>query len=1670
MQTKERAERPLFPVVPDHEVTALIHEGKRSSVFRARNTITGERVILKALSEALPPPEAIAQTKREFEVTARLCRAVPGVIRALELLWVGNRCFIALEDIGGESLARIMKTSGLDLVTSLGLCARVAAILDGVHAMNVVHKDVNPANIVVNLHDGEVRLIDFGCSSELSRETPNFCAPGLIEGTLAYVSPEQTGRMNRVLDDRSDLYSLGVTAYELLTKRLPFDAKDPIELLHAHVARVPEPPHRVNPRIPEAVSRIVLKLLSKNADDRYQSASGLVRDIEFCVAAIEEDRSLEGFVLGRYDAPRGFRISQTLYGRQAEVSRLMETFERISHGPAELMLVRGYSGIGKTSLVHEVHKPITQQRGFYVAGKFDQLKRNVPYSALRRALTELIEQRLTEPEESIAQWRDEIAAAVGDLGQVIVDFLPIAGVLMGPQPPLPSVAPAESERRFCQVFKRFLQVFCSEAHPLVLFIDDLQWADSGTLGLLGALMTGGDVRHLLLIGAYRDNEVDASHPLSATIRTIEQSGARVTTLSLGSLGLADIDALLVDTLGCTPERAAPLAALLLEKTQGNAFFLTQFLGLLHDDGLLTRAQSGEAGDSGAARAWEWVWDIAAVRGRAITENVVELMAQKIARLPDEQQRLLQLAACLGNSFNLETLREISASDERRLFGILRPILEEGLLLPLDEHYKLLSVSEGLSGSRLCSVRFLHDRVQEASYSLVPKELRAEMHLAIGRRLRKNTPDDALPDRIFDIVSQLDVGLALIDDPDEAVDLARLNLLAGRKARAAMAYSTAIDVLRSGIEVLLPLRSWETFFDLTFDLYEALALCEYLTGQFEASGDHFRMLRERARTPTQIGRVYGEAVYLHTTMNEYAVAIELAREGLGRLGMEFPAVVTDEVLSREFARADETLGGRRIAELGSLPEIEDPVIIAPFDILNMAIPPCWLAYPPGFAWCTLQMVYLSQQHGNTKISAFGYGIHALLLCGAPQRFEQGLEYGELAIRLNQRFPDVFVEGTIHFFFSCFVQHWRRHKKHNLPLHDIAHRRCAEGGANVYGVYNVIFFFFQSFWADLSLARVRDDYEGYLPFVKQVGDRDVLGVLGLLLQLVANLEDRTAEGASLGDAQFDEAAYVEELETRGYGNGHCYYHFVKMVACFFTEQFDEALDAAARLVPHYVYSHGLYHQFLFHFLRALSITAVLPTATGPKADELAALLAEDRRLITMWAAQCGDNFEHQRVLLLAEVARIEGRPMEALRLYQSAVELAGESECMTSRALAHELAAKLCFEQGLGEWAGKHMMQATSAYAAWGATRKLATLRARHPTLSALGTKASGLASSAQAPRLEGALARAAVKPRDPSTIKHEELDLVSLLKASHAITQEVDPDQLMTQILRIAVEHAGASRGALVLDRPDEMWVEAELDVIAGRSSREPHPLATSERVPRTIVYFVRRTAEAVHFEMGSEDGARFSDDPYLAHGRVRSILCAPIELERRVTGVLYLENDVADGALTKRMLEVLRILATQAAISLRNAFHIARLEHAQADLMRRNEQLEAQRQAILALSVPLIEVGDGIMAIPLIGALDTDRLERVATSLLAEVGQKKTQVVLVDMTGIGMVDEATAHHLVQLSRMLQLLGSRMILTGIRAGVARAIIEHGHDFAGLSSYATLKGALARLRSGNGAGGR
>ncbi|MGK7901433.1 MAG: AAA family ATPase, partial [Hormoscilla sp.] len=687
--------------LPGYQTIAQIYESANSHLYRAIRSQDRQPVILKVLKQDYPTPGQLTRYKQEYSLVRGL--NIPGVISAYDLQLVKNTLVMVLEDFGGESLQEIVRKRQFPLSEFLAIAIRITEILGDIHAAQIVHKDINPANIVFNPTTGELKIIDFGIATILSRSNTTLKNPAVLEGTLAYMSPEQTGRMNRSLDYRTDFYSLGATFYQLLTNQLPFAATDAMELVHCHIARQPLPPHALNLDIPPCVSDIVMKLLAKTAEERYQSAWGIKADLELCLDQLQTRGNISEFPLGTQDISDKFQIPQKLYGRDLEVETLLQAFDRISQGKTEMMLVAGYSGIGKSALVHELYKPITRKRGYLISGKFDQFQRNLPYSAVVSAFGELMRQLLAESETELNHWCSRILAAVGPNGQVIIDVIPEVELIIGTQPAVQELGPTETKNRFNLVFGNFIRVFCQQHHPFVIFLDDLQWADDATLKLLALMMTDTDTNSLLLIVTYRDNEVSPTHPLMMTLEEIAKQGAIVNQINLRPLNLEEITQLIADTLPGDRDRVIPLAELVVRKTAGNPFFVNEFLLTLHQENLLTFDLQQRT----------WQWDIQKIEAVGITDNVVELMISKLQKLPDRTQQVLRWAACVGNQFDLDRLAIVQEKSAAETYEALLPAIQLGLIQPTSEleTTDMMAVDAPLL---IVNYKFGHDRVQQAA--------------------------------------------------------------------------------------------------------------------------------------------------------------------------------------------------------------------------------------------------------------------------------------------------------------------------------------------------------------------------------------------------------------------------------------------------------------------------------------------------------------------------------------------------------------------------------------------------------------------------------------------------------------------------------------------------------------------------------------------------------------------------------------------------------------------------------------------------------------------------------------------------------------------------------------------------------------------------------------------
>ena len=916
-------------------------------------------------------PASFARLAHEYELKEELDST--WAARPLQLEREPGRTVLVLVDPGGEPLTSLLGAP-LALGHFLRLAIGIARALAAVHKRGLVHKDIKPAHILANRETGQVWPTGFGIASRLPRERQTPELPETISGTLAYMAPEQTGRMNRSIDARSDLYALGVTLYQLLTGHLPFTASDPMEWVHCHIARRPVPPTERLDNIPPTVSAIIMKLLVKAAEERYQTAAGIEHDLRHCLADWEAYGRVDDFSLGQDDTPDQLLIAEKLYGRTREVETLLAAFDRVvTTGAAELVLVSGYSGIGKSSVVNELHKALVPRRGLFASGKFDQYKRDIPYSTLIQAFQSLVRWLLGMSEHDLVSWRDALVEALAPNARLVADLVPELHLIIGQLPPVSDLAPQDAQRRFQLVLRRFIGVFATPEHPLALFLDDLQWLDAASLDLLEDLLTQTDVSHLLLIGAYRDNEVDAAHPLMRKLAAIGKTGGKVQEIMLGALSHEHLGLLIADALHCEPKRAAPLTRLVHEKTAGNPFFAIQFLYALAEEHLL------EFGHS----ASRWTWDLERIRAKGYTDNVVDLIVAKLTRLEDGAQRALQLLACLGNVARTKVLAPLLETSTEQVQAVLWEALRQDLVERLDGSY-----------------RFIHDRVQEAAYSLIPEASRPADHLRIGHLLAAQMPPDQQEEAIFEIVNQLNRATTLITAKQEREQLAEFNLIAGKRAKASAAYASARTYLATGA-ALLSQDFWHYRHELMFALELNLAECEVLTVELAAAEQRLNVLSTHAATMVERASVACLRMDLYTTLDRSSDAVHVGLDYLRHLGIGWSPHPTEEQARREYERISLQHRSRATEELVNAPLMSDPESLATLDVLTKFAMPALLTDGNLYLLVICCAVDLSLERGNSDGSCFAY---EWLGSAAGARFgdyEAGFRFAQLGYELVER---------------------------------------------------------------------------------------------------------------------------------------------------------------------------------------------------------------------------------------------------------------------------------------------------------------------------------------------------------------------------------------------------------------------------------------------------------------------------------------------------------------------------------------------------------------------------------------------------------------------------------------------------------------------------------------------
>ncbi|MEG4962221.1 MULTISPECIES: ATP-binding sensor histidine kinase [unclassified Microcoleus] len=1572
--------------IPGYRIDGKIYTNSHTAIYRGIQLEEQKPVILKTLTPPYPNPAQIAQLLHESEILKNL--NFPGIVKLYKIEKYNHFPVLVLEDFGGISLKDFLSNNQLELQQFLQIGIKLAETIGQLHEHHIIHKDIKPSNIIVNIETGDVKIADFAIASLLPGENQALSHPNLLEGTLAYMSPEQTGRMNRAIDYRTDFYSLGVTFYEMLCSELPFNAIDPMELVHCHIAKSPVSPcnnrkHKIEGRInqaqteeiPQVVSDLVMKLLAKTAEDRYQSAFGLGCDLENCLEQLQTTGEISHITLGEQDRSSHLQISQKLYGRETEVNLLLSTFDRMRRGNTEIVLISGCAGLGKSLLAYELSKPIVRENGYFIDSKFEQFKRDIPYGFLLQAFQELLRQILTETPAQVQVWRQKILNDIGGNCQVIIEVIPEVELIVGSQPPVPDLGANESQNRFNLVFQKFIRVFTQKKHPLVIFLDNLQWVDSASLKLIQLLATDLKSQYLLIIGAYREQEVDANHPVMLTAEAICKAGVTVSAIALSPFDINSVNQFVADTLNCEPEKSLTLAELLFKQTAGNPFFLKQFMKSLYSKKLLQfKFEPSEKSVERAERyisdctqtspervvkksqlKGEWQWDIEQIQEMGITDNVVELMIDNIQKLSDNTQKMLKLAACIGNKFDLGILSNIGEKPLGSTATDLWEALQSGLILPVNNAYKIpiaLAASTELTNqisrdftdelslpdAAGASYKFLHERVQQAAYALISDSHKQETHLKIGRFLLQNAQQEQLEKHIFETVNQLNAAQKIISGELEKFQVCQLNLIAGGQAKASAAYELAVKYLTVGIE-LLPPESWQTDYDLTLALYESAAEAAYLNTEFEQMEKWAEIVLQQAKNELDKIKVFEIRITACAMQTKLQESVKIGREALKMLGINFPESPSplhiQQVLTQTAAYFTDE---KKIEDLINLPVMTNLRKLATMRLLSSMFSATFIVEPVLLPLIVCEQVNLSINYGNSAFSAFGYANYGAILKGIFRDIESGARFGQLALKLIDKLNAVEFKSKTLNLVAFILMHGKHHVKDTLPLLEEAYQSALENG-DLEGVgYSAVNICQSLYFIGQELPQLEHKMANYNYLLCQLKQETVLTWNQIYRQTVLQLMGNLPSSEVLLGEAYNEEKLLPLLLTANDRVGLQHFYLQKLILAYLFGDVERALENAAQAEVYLDGVAGFINVPEYHFYDALVRLAAYPSAPKEEQEEHLFYATGNRKNLQNKALSAPMNLQHKCDLITAEKARVLGNIVRAMEYYDSAIQGAQENGYIQVQALAAELAGAFYLSIGRSKIAKTYLIEARYCYQRWGAKAKVAHLESKYSQL---------LTSALISTNIE---THKSISSASTTSSSAGVLDLTTAVKASQALAGEIVLDKLLAKMMKIVIENAGAQRGFLILEKSGQWVIEASGSVDADRVAvMQSIPIDFVAEEPEVtllavaVVNYVARTQESVVLNDAAREG-QFTRTPYIIAVQPKSILCTPLINQGQLSGILYLENNLTTGAFTPDRLEILKLLSSQISISIENAQLYANLHQFNQNL----ENLVQQRTSELS--------------------------------------------------------------------------------------------------------------------------
>ncbi len=1493
--------------VLNYTLIKQIGETSKSTIYKAKKDSEDKTVIIKSLNISYPSASEIARFKQEFELVRKL--DIDGIIKVIDILELNDKYYIIQEDTNYTTLKALIKNNKLGIRQFLEIAVPLSDILGSIHKNNIIHRNIKPQNILIDEKKKKVKITNFNIGNLLTHENEEIYNPFVIEETLPYISPEQTGRMNRTVDYRTDLYSLGVTFYEMLTGKTPFKSSDPMEIIHSHIAKAPPNPANIDPAIPGVISEMVIKLLSKGAEERYQNSFGLHADLQDCLHQLDNKGQIETFELAKKDVSIKFNIPQGIFGREKELSILMDAFKRISSGKSEIMLVYGQPGIGKSLLINEIHKPIVEKRGYFISGKYDQFRRDVPYSTLIQAFQSLVRQIISESREKINIWKEMLLKELGNNGRIITDVIPEVQLIIGEQKEIPVLTPEQSQKRFNIVFKNFIRVFATKEHPLVLFFDDIQWADYASLLFIKSIITDPDINYLLLIGSYRDTDVSSSHPLMLIIDQIKKEGAVVNSLSVPPLDIQYVTQLIMNFMRINENLTRKLSELIYKKTNGNPFFVNQFLKTLYDENLIEL-------DSLKG----WIWDLEKINRLQVTDNVVEMMAGKINKLPKPTQEIIKICSCIGNRFELETLSSIFGKSIEETLHDLSIAIEEGLVYLYGNLY-----------------RFYHDRIQEGAYSLISEKEKAELHYRIGKLTLKHTKKEDLKDKILYIVDQLNAGISLIASEEGKFETAQLNLQAGVKAKSAAAYESALNYLRTGIK-LMGEDGWKKQYDLILSLYLEAVESAYLSTYYEEMERLSEKALKHTRSRLDEIRIYTTQINTLLAQNRLVDAIMTGLKVLRLLGVRFPIKPNILNILSGFIRTKILLAGKKIESLQDLPMMMDNNILSIMRILSSVSSAAYFSLPNFLSLIIFKSIFFSIKYGNSFISPFVYAGYGLALCSLGD-IDHGYQFGKLALNLTEKIQQKEYKSKTIFTVNTFINHWKEHIRKTMEPLLSAYQIGLETGDVEFAAHSIGNYCSHAFFIGQNLELFYQQSIKYGNIVEKLKQEVLLIWMKMLQQTLLNLMVHSQDPCQLKGECFDEDKVLPVLLKAEDRNIIFSLYQNKMILCYFFQNDQEALKYAVEAQKYIDAMAGQVNPFYFY--DSLIRISNLEKVKRNKRKQFLKKIKKNQKILKKWSDHAPMNFLHKYYLVEAELAGLKGNDLKAMDYYDRAVQGAKQNEYINDEAVANELAARFYLKIKKENIARLYMTEAYNNYYRWGAYAKSKELENKYPNLIASFRRGKRTRKT----DLDLSINEAVL----------ETLDLSTIIKASKALSSEIELGPLLEKIMMISIENAGAQKGVLILcnENDNKFYIEAEGEIDKKIEPFKSLPVEESNHLPVSVINFVAKTIENVVLEDACRKGP-FLQDPYISNNQIKSILCAPIIDKGSIIGIIYLENNLLNNAFTPERLELLRILSSQAAISINNTRLVER-ERQNAALQKEIEMAQKIQNSLLPANIPDIK-------------------------------------------------------------------------------------------------------------------